>query len=313
VSSAQSDHQSIVAAKPHELPTMGYPDVVLVCWNSVTGPACSRSLDGARTFVPAAPPFLQADGKPQCGLVGHLKSAPDGTVYLPRDCDGVVSVARTSDDAQSWTVAKVATYTVPSTGDPQYDPSVAVDKAGNVYVAWEDPDGRLLLSHSTDKGTTWSRALSVLPPTLTVGHLPALAAGDAGRLALVYMGTDAPQGYKTSKDDEPKEVWNGYLAVIVDALSDAPVATTVRVNPADDPLAHGACGPSYRCVGSDFFDVTVDADGRPWASFVDGCSKTCAAKQGEKDDVSLGLVGTLAQGPSLFANVTALPPIHGVT
>lgn len=306
-----ADHQTIVAAPMHALAPVAYPNLVMVCWNSDVGTSCSRSYDGGHAFVPTVPPFLQADGTPSCGLVGHLKASANGTIYLPQECDGVVRVARTDDDGQTWTVSAPGKYSVPDTGDPEYDPAVAVDAAGHVHVVWEDPDGQLWLASSRDKGATWTTPRNILPPTLTVGHLPALAAGAAGKLVVAYMGSDTKDGYRTPKDQQANESWHGYLALVDDALGDAPTVTTTRVNPYDDPLVHGACGPSFRCPGAyDFLDVVVDSDGRPWASFVDACSAKCAANPGAKNDQTMGFVGTLAQGPSLLTGAP-LVPIHG--
>ncbi|HLE97869.1 MAG TPA: sialidase family protein, partial [Candidatus Thermoplasmatota archaeon] len=196
VGSVTADHHTIVAAKRRTAsPDLGYANVVVVCWNAAPSTTCSRSFDGGRTFVPAGRPF-HADGPVPftCGLNGHLKAAPDGTLYISQECDGAVRVAASTDDAATWTSSDVGSYVVPDSGDPEYDPALAVDSSGTVYCVYEDSDGRLWLVWSSDQGSTWVEPIEILPSTLTVGHLPALAAGGPGRVVVAYMGSDTPEG-----------------------------------------------------------------------------------------------------------------------
>jgi len=321
-----ADHQTLVAAKPRMLPTTPlYPDVVYYCNNQVAASSCARSLDGGLTFQATAPPFLGVDpsqgapvdpndvlGPGFCGgLHGHLKAAPDGTVYLPKAQCGVPSVAVTKDDGLSWTVS------IASKAKVGGDPAVAVDKSNTVYMVYLGAkDRHLWLVSSRDSGAHWSTPLDVTAPGLTAANLPALTAGDDGRLALAYAGTTDPVNVNIKSDDEKaldNETYDGYLAVITDASTATPHVTTVRVNPANDPLVRGQCGPA-RCPGMyDFLDVVMDKDGRPWASFVDACVDKCAQPNGLAKDshAYAAFVATLAEGPGLLADEATLPAMHG--
>lgn len=302
------DHQTIVASKPRALPTAGYPSIVMVCYNQVHSVACQRSLTGGAGFERATPPFRGIDENGFCGgLHGHLKASADGVIYLPKDHCGIPMVAVTKDDGVTWTVSTVSD--LPAGGGP--DPVIATDAEGNVYYAWINPDdGHLSMSTSTDQGATWSEAVDLTPPGVTAAHLPAIAAGDAGQVVLAYTATDDPEGFEGDVDpDQRNATWHGYLSLVQDALSPKPAVLTVRVNPADDPLVRGYCGPG-RCPGMyDFIDVIVDAQGRPWAAFVDACTEDCARDPKEKNNAREGFVATLGRGPSLRAGMAPLPAL----
>lgn len=310
-----ADHQTIVASKPRVVKTVGYPNVVLVCSNAILFARCTRSLDGGMTFTPTGTPYPGVDPAyngelgPVCSaLHGHLKAAPDGTLYLPREHCGVTSLAISKDDGTTWTRVKVTD--MKSIGP---DPSVAVDEAGNVYYAFVSEDGHAYLTHSTDAGSTWAEPVDITAPGLTATHFAVVAAGAAGKVALAYVGTDVPGGYDAEKEAMDNATWHGFLAVIPDALADKPQVTTTRVNPADDPLVRGRCGPG-RCPGlTDFIDLVIDGEGRPWAALVDACIEACAAPGGTVKDQkgNVGFIASLELGPSLRGE-GVLPPLHGV-
>lgn len=309
-----ADHQTIVAAKPRVLPAGPlYPNFVFVCWNQVYATACVRSMDGGTTFQRVQPPYEGVAPGEDCivgpvasALVGHLKASADGVLYLPKEHCGQPLIAVSADDGVSWQRALVSD--MPALGN---DPAVAVDTSGNVYYVFQSEEtSHILLATSTDQGATWSAPVDVTPPGITAAHLPALAAGDDGRLALAWVGTDDPEGFEAdlAEDETPNATWHGYISVITDALSPAPTVTTVRVNPADDPLVRGRCGPG-RCPGlTDFIDVQIDADGRVWAPFVDACIDACASDPEAENNADAGFLAALRTGPGLRADVTTLAP-----
>ncbi|MCW2573071.1 MAG: hypothetical protein JWO88_3129, partial [Frankiales bacterium] len=93
------DHQSFVSG-PYAAPLTGgtpaYPDAVYYCAQNGFSGTCARSDDGGLTFgsaVPADNTPANSVGDPYGGacsaLHGHLRVAPDGTVYLPlKGCGG---------------------------------------------------------------------------------------------------------------------------------------------------------------------------------------------------------------------------------
>ena len=60
---------------------------------------------------------------------------------------------------------------------------------------------------------------------------------------------------------------------------------------------------------NDFIDVVIDAEGRPWAAFVDVCTQECVTDDKVWSDRAVGFVGTLVTGPSLLTGQAELPPI----
>src|SRR5207248_1469854 len=74
--------------------------------------------------------------------------------------------------------------------------------ANTVYMVYlGDQDRHLWLVSSKDSGAHWSKPLDVTAPGLAAANLPALTAGDDGRLALAYVGTVDPQNVKIKDDD----------------------------------------------------------------------------------------------------------------
>ena len=277
------DHQSMVAAAPRTVTTPLYPNVLHQCVNNMAATTCSRSLDGGLTWSPGTPVLVD----PECGgLHGHLVASPDGTVFLPKMHCGVPTFARTQDDGLTWTFHTVSD--VP--GHPWPDPAMAVDAEGNVYYAWVGETGDLLLSMSADLGETWSEPISVNAPGVTT-HIPALAAGPDGRLALAYPGTsDLPEGYGSDEELQDAATWHAWVTIVTGLADGTPTLEHARATPADDPLVRGRCGPE-RCPGmTDFIDVVMGADGTAYASFVDVCSAECAADPEGANDQEQGVV-----------------------
>jgi hypothetical protein len=303
------DHQTIGTAPPRTVTTVGYDNVLYYCVNRVADSVCSTSLNGGVTFGPLIPTFLGVEpsrgggGNPLegfCGgLHGHVKSAPDGTTYLPKGQCGVAMVSKTVDDGLSWT-NHVINQVVGTQG---HEVSIAVDAENNVYAFWMGLDGLPYLAISTDAAETWTDAILVSPPGVTATDFPAIAAGDEGKIAFTYVGSEVKDGYE---GDQSKAKWNAYIGVITNALDADPVIQTVTANPKDDPISVGSCGRT-RCAGAgDFIDITIDFDGRPWAAHGDGYV------DGEQTGgvIGAGFAATLAEGPALRGDTAELPPLN---
>ena len=85
----------------------------------------------------------------QCdGLHGHIKVAPDGTVYVPnKSCGGKQGVAVSEDNGLSWSIRTVEGSTAGDT-----DPSVGIGADGTVYFGYADGDGHARVAVSHDRG-----------------------------------------------------------------------------------------------------------------------------------------------------------------
>jgi hypothetical protein len=324
-----NDHQTIVVAKPRRLVTSGYPNLVYFCANQVNYASCAVSINGGLSFLPQVPVGPTVPGSAAAAatggclaITGHLEADHQGRVFLGFPCGGHPHVAVTEDDGLTWTLHTISATAVMS----DHDVDFAVDEADGVYAVWSGDDGKIWYSHSEDHGAAWAPALDVTAPGVTATMFAAVAAGAEGRVAFAYVGTTIPGGYEGKPlgnggvvgdligEPDPPEwanaTWNAYVGLMLDARAPDPLIQSVTANDPRDPLARGLCGGT-RCHGmNDFLDIAVDAEGRPWASFVDVCTKTCVSNPEIHWDTSLGFAGALQAGPSLRGGQAALPVIR---
>ncbi|HVM45183.1 MAG TPA: sialidase family protein [Candidatus Thermoplasmatota archaeon] len=313
-----NDHQTLVTAKPRVLTTAGYPNLVYRCVNNLFYAACAVSLNGGLTFLPQVPvgPTLERNGC--AAITGHLEADAEGRVYLGAPCGpgtDYPGVMVTEDDGRTWRMSLVSD----AHELDGHDVDLATDEAGNVYAFFLS--GALpYLSVSTDHGATWSEPQMVAAPDVTMANFNAIAAGAPGKVAFAYVGTTMPDAPRLPRAQcgllpafpctEPEEwaaaTWNAYVGVIEDALAPELVIQTVVANDPADPIARGACAD--RCHGmTDFIDIDIDAEGRPWASFVDVCIAECVTDASVPFDGNLGFAATLVRGPALRGELRELP------
>ncbi|MEK6985145.1 MAG: sialidase family protein [Candidatus Thermoplasmatota archaeon] len=331
-----NDHQKIatgsyVAGGPLDLatPVKPYPNLVYYAINGIADSRVGISLDGGQTFpiVSESFPAVQLPGgdSPDCGggLHGNIVAGPDGTVYVPSrsSCAGPDEgtlggpvVARSLDNGLTWTNTVVAA----DIGTPDHDknPDLAVDTENTVYITFPGGDNRLYLAHSVDHGATWSQAVLVSDGLGTV-TMPALAAGSPGRVAMAYYGVADPNERAVPDFVNETARWSLFVTYSLDALSDTPTFTTIQVT-GDDPIQVGGISTNSgdAPAGSrnllDFIDLQIDAEGRVFVAFADGCtSDVCRGPDAKPEDSrdALGIVAIGQSGPSLFADKGELAPL----
>jgi hypothetical protein len=268
------DHQT-VGGGPFAAPLTGgttaYQHAVYYCSQQLYTAFCAMSPDGGATYGPTVPLYTTECG----GIHGHVKVAPDGTVYVPNhNCGENQGVAVSEDNGATWTVRKVVdgdpTSDVGDSVPSDWDPSVGIASDGTVYFGYKTGGGNPHVAVSHDKGRTWQYDTALLPGVLRNTAFPAVVAGDPDRAAFAFLGTDKPGG-------DPTAVWYLYVAVTYDGGQSWTTVNATR----KDPVQRGTiCSGGLGCTGGDrnlldFIDATVDAAGRVLVGYADGCTGAC--------------------------------------
>ncbi|MGA9996674.1 MAG: fibronectin type III domain-containing protein, partial [Pyrinomonadaceae bacterium] len=263
-------------------PPHSYPNAVYYCSQSGVDAECSLSLDGGQTFGPGVPIFqnvVQCTG----GIHGHVKVAPDGTVYVPNaSCGAGATVTVSRDGGITWN-----SFSVPgSTGS--LDPSVAVglnnsgkpanQESNTLYITWVNGDGHPFAAVSRDRGQTWTNIQDVGARFgIQNSNFVISTAGDDNRASVGFLGT--PTGGNSNDAATFKGIWHLYVATTYDGGNSW---TTVDATP-NDPVQVGSMCTSGVSCGSDrnlldFNDMAVDKEGRVIIAYADGClAPSCIA------------------------------------
>ncbi len=260
------DHQTI-GGGPYHAPLIGvaYPDAYYYCSQDLVAAFCLRSDDGGATWGPPVQTYTTECG----GLHGHVKVGPDGTAYLPnKDCGGQASVVVTENNGITWSIRKVRND-IAETNTSASDPAVGIDDANRVYFATADNDGVAVVAISTDHGSTWTNIYD-LSTALGLKNIryPAVVGGDAGRAAVAFFGSTTPGSADAGTFNG---VWHLYVSHTFDG---GQTWTTSDATP-NDPVQRGCIwtgGGANICRNLlDFFDVTIDKQGRVQVGYADGC------------------------------------------
>ena len=271
------DHQT-VGAGPYPSPIPAginpvYPDAVYYCSQAGVTAFCSRSDDGGLNFGRSTPIYnVVTDG---CGGIhGHVKVAPDGTVYVPnRGCNGTQAVTVSNDAGTTWTVRRVPGSTPPP---GILDPSLGIASDGTLYFSYIKGDGHPHASVSHDRGVTWSDDYD-LGAQLGIQNAVFVeaVAGDPARAAVGFIGTTTGGDHQASgfKGD-----WYAFIATTYDG---GKTWVTVNATP-NDPVQRAAAiwnqggnNPFRNLL--DFNEITVDERGRVLYGYADGCIGSCVS------------------------------------
>jgi PKD repeat protein len=279
---------------------------------------CSRSDDGGLTFNKSIPAYTDAASGCSQAIHGHVKVAPDGTVYLPNaQCGGGQAVAVSTDAGTTWTVHTVPGSASPSGATDIIDPSVAVSKdapiapatSNTMYFAYAGAvgsDNRMFVTVTKDRGATWSTPVDV-GASLGIKNVvfPAAVAGDSNRAAVAFLGTT------TSGDHQAANftgTWYGFVAHTYDG---GVTWTTVNATPAG-PVQRNSCiwngGGNNPCRNLlDFTDATMDDKGMVLFGFADGCVNECETG-GPNSYASKATIARQSGGKGLLAQFDPLEP-----
>ncbi|MFN2641141.1 MAG: fibronectin type III domain-containing protein [Actinomycetota bacterium] len=277
---ATPDHQTVGggAFAPGQS-GVGYSHSVYYCAQGNASAECALSINGGLSFNPAVPIYTALD----CvGLHGHLRAAPNGSVFVPNaDCGGQNAVIRSTNNGTNWSISKVPG----SVTEDESDPSVAAGSDGTLYFGWQQHTGTRgslpYISVSTNNGTSWSAGVNVgAAAGIKNIQFPEVIAGDGNRAAFAFLGTT------TDGDDQTTSfpgVWHLYVATtydrgatwnLVDATPSDPVQRGMICMAGTLGCPTNANGTDTRNL-LDFMDITVGKDGKVYVGYADGCVSTC--------------------------------------
>jgi hypothetical protein len=273
------------------------------------------------------------------GIMGNVEVSPTTKhIFIPHDDNSFDSilVARcekvpfTTDPSGTTCVDKPVT-TFPGFKTAGLFPTLAIDKAGTLYVLWQqapvtgtydeltDTDNRVVtgdttlwMSRSTDEGDTWTAPKQVPTPGLHHNVYSWLAGGDAGRVGLAWYGTTSTSEPGTAPDgntqqpqvvsgpDNVQGVWNLYYSTTLDGGSTwtAPVVASdhlVRKGPLFTFLGGGNQSGGRRALG-DFINLRLGTQGEAVISYGDGTNVV-------GDLLPHAMIAHQNSGPSLLASV----------
>jgi len=295
-----------------------YATAVYFCFNKLVGISCFTSFDGGASFEVGG--NIVGLASTNGGLHGAITTAPDGTVYLtPRVSTPTLILSK--DNGLTWVERTMGQDA--GTPDPRKNSEVATDSDSNAYHVWTGADFGIYMSRSTDAGDTWEQTSTRISPVEVISTaFPQVDAGDPGRIAFTYLGSENVE--ELGKTDIDGANWNGnphyamanvsydiYVTYSLNALDEDPTFHTYRLS--DDPVQIGSmCLNSGDCRtddgGSnrnllDFNDLTIDLEGRVYIAFADGCIDACATgnnSQPADSRTGRGSVYFMGNGPSLY-------------
>jgi hypothetical protein len=200
---------------------------------------------------------------------------------------------------------------------------IAIDRGGNLYLTWSqasvDSTGnvssssQIYMSVSTDHGAHWGSPVRVTAatPTLQTNLFPWIAAGDPGRVDIVWYGTptlgscpNQPCGSSAIQAHWSVMMAQSLNVIVNGAPNPAPSFTTTQVSEVSNHFG-AICTMGLGCTTGgdrgllDFLSVTVGLKGEAnvvWAdavnsNFIGGTSSALIAFNRQ------------IAGPSLYANV----------
>jgi hypothetical protein len=201
--------------------------------------------------------------------------------------------------------------------------TIAIDTSGNLYVVWAqspvDSSGNvdgpttIYMASSTNGGATWSAPINVSGHVsgLQTNVFPWIAAGSAGRVAIVWFGTPTLGSCPNSPCGAGfiNGTWNVYMAQSLDATSSSPTFTTTKVT--EYPNHYGSiCEFGLACTTGgdrgllDFIQVQADPSGAADVVWADGANtafnggETSAVIDYAQQVSGPGLYGTNVSGPA---------------
>jgi hypothetical protein len=170
-------------------------------------------------------------------------------------------------------------------------PTMAIDRAGNLFTVWEQApydsskaagtkvtgDTLLFYSVSKDQGNTWSPARQLPTPGLRTNVFAWAAAGDAGRVDVAWYGTPTGAAANSAGPDSVKGFWSLFLTQSLNFTAANP-AWSAQPILASEHFNH--YGSMYTLIGGqtgdrtlgDFLQLRIGSQGEANISYADSNS-----------------------------------------
>jgi hypothetical protein len=169
-------------------------------------------------------------------------------------------------------------------------PTLAIDKAGNLYAVWEQApvntlgkigNTSLKYAFSTDEGNHWSASITIPTPGLLNNVFAWPAAGDNGRVDIAFYGTSAPvdtmtggpSNCRSGGPDSVNGAWSLYMVQTLNGHAASPtfsvpiLAGEHYIHKGDiQTIIGGQCGD--RTLG-DFLQLRVGSKGEAQIAYAD--------------------------------------------
>lgn len=347
------DHETIGGGPYHSPlpnPNPVYKNAIYYGSQSIYDARTLRSDNGGLAFAQTSSPMYT---NAQCsGLHGHVKVAPDGTVYIPnKGCggdptafqgvppanfhlDGHQAVVFSEDNGVTWNISEVPDSAVLS----EWDPSVALASDGTIYFGYQDKSGhaKIAVGHHDSPGhISWDASKDAGAQVFVENTaFPAVVAGDGDRAAFAFIGTTQADGagedHSGGSNSDPAAFTGSWYLYIATTYDKGQTWYTQNVTP-NDPVQRGPiCGGSDCRNLLDFIDATIDKEGRVVVGYDDGCiSAGCIAGDknndhkidgNDNDFTAKGAIARQSGGKRMFAAndpaeplVPAAPKAEGTT
>lgn len=227
----------------------------------------AKSSDGGVTF-----PLVSEVTTPELGVQpgdqgNMLVDAKTGSVYTVffGEIENQLYLAKSVDAGQTWILKLV--FEAPSNVSLAHVfPSLALDHASNLYIAFSDGSTSYLTA-STDGGANWTTPVRVNSgANLKTTVEPWVVAGDAGKVDVFFYGTSDPSFNSSTAQ------WSIYMSQSQNALATVP---TFTITAATGVMHIGAiCNNGLGCASGtrnllEYFYPDVYPDGNVFVPYPD--------------------------------------------
>jgi hypothetical protein len=222
--------------------------------------------------------FVSEDGGNSCPT-SFVSDNGDGKLYYDHTRDVIVEPAVPGSGSELginvWHRGDAkSTYMKAIDGTSLYAhwPAIAIDGAGTIYLVWDtvanDANGnplpnKVLMVYTKDLGKTWSAPTTIAAPTEARVFWPWIAAGDQGKVSVVWYQTD----HLVDVGTQPSKLFI-YDANVRNADTSTPTIDTVNAAGRVVSDAQQICQNGTTCVATgedrrlgDFFTNAIDERG----------------------------------------------------